>query len=567
MLEENYFVKTRLVRIYPNAALRHFIIRNIKFRDEQWNTGLHLWNQMQANKLANVNAIEFNPNKKHPTYYYKKRVKSEAYQDKEKLTEKEEKELTRILDRKHTNLKNEYDSYEHPKKVTYTIDHKTKAITDPHNKNKILRYLITPNLISYVPSYMSVRDRLVQHNRFIFKYSKYPQYYPNSLTDAVAQDLAKSYKAFYDPEQPNAKRPKKKFFIDGNGTYTDTQANIKADGKIYPSLGKGDPKRKQLAQGIKAAEDISDLISDKRIRITFIHRNHKFYAAITDKQPLVPHMPTGQMDAVDVNVHHFDSALTAKPYCITPARLERYYQRIAHEHRQMAKKRSVVTNKFQKDRKHQIYQMKQAVRKGLKTKAELKHLRRELRKKRGELRQKWWKGKNYQRVDHKLRHDYRKATNIQHDLVQKFTTDLVKYRDEIYIEDLDVHAMSMGIASKGLHRALFGYFRQVLTYKCQEYGRKLIIVNRWFPSTQLCPYCGMAKSGKEKVTLQGNKLHHTAHNEFVCLNPNCPMCGVIQERDAKVPSCLVRYREDSMPEIIERQRYAAKHDLGMYRVF
>ena len=93
MLERNYFVKTRLVRIYPNAALRHFIIRNIKFRDEQWNTGLHFWNQMQANKLVNVNAIEFNPKKKHPTYFYKKRVKSEVYQAKGKLTKEEKKEL------------------------------------------------------------------------------------------------------------------------------------------------------------------------------------------------------------------------------------------------------------------------------------------------------------------------------------------------------------------------------------------------------------------------------------------------------------------------------------------
>ena len=58
---------------------------------------------------------------------------------------------------------------------------------------------------------------------------------------------------------------------------------------------------------------------------------------------------------------------------------------------------------------------------------------------------------NYVETKAKLQRDYRKVANIQHDIVQKFTTELVNNYDEIVIEDLDVKRMQMShVASKGL---------------------------------------------------------------------------------------------------------------------
>ena len=68
--------------------------------------------------------------------------------------------------------------------------------------------------------------------------------------------------------------------------------------------------------------------------------------------------------------------------------------------------------------------------------------------------------------------------------MQKFTTQLVSNYDQIVIEDLAVKKMQMShVASKGLHRSLFGYFRQFLTYKCAWYGKALLVADRFYPST------------------------------------------------------------------------------------
>ncbi|MGM9906682.1 RNA-guided endonuclease InsQ/TnpB family protein, partial [Limosilactobacillus sp.] len=143
---------------------------------------------------------------------------------------------------------------------------------------------------------------------------------------------------------------------------------------------------------------------------------------------------------------------------------------------------------------------------------------------------------NYVKTKAKLQRDYRRVANIQHDLVQKFTTQLVDNNDVIVIEDLAIKQMQMShVASKGLHRSMFGYFRQVLTYKCTWYGRKLILADRHYPSTQRCSQCGYVKTGKDKITLQGNSKYHTKHNEYVCYR-----CGAVMDRDENAVQNLLQ---------------------------
>ena len=126
-----------------------------------------------------------------------------------------------------------------------------------------------------------------------------------------------------------------------------------------------------------------------------------------------------------------------------------------------------------------------------------------------------------------MQRDYRKVASIQHDIVQKFTTELVNNYDQIVIEDLDVKRMQMShVASKGLQRSLFGCFRQVLAYKCQWYGRELFLADKFYPSTQRCSRCGFVKTGDDKIGLDGNMKHKTRHNEYVCYE-----CGAVMDRD------------------------------------
>lgn len=157
----------------------------------------------------------------------------------------------------------------------------------------------------------------------------------------------------------------------------------------------------------------------------------------------------------------------------------------------------------------------------------IKHYQQLLARKRKINGKKATKSNNYVATKAKLQRDYRKVANIQHDIVQKFTTKLVNDYDEIVIEDLDVKKMQMThVASKGLQRSMFGYFRQVLNYKCQWYGKKIILADKFYPSTQRCSQCGFIKTGEDKISLDGNMKHKTKHNEYVCYE-----CGAVMNRD------------------------------------
>ena len=96
--------------------------------------------------------------------------------------------------------------------------------------------------------------------------------------------------------------------------------------------------------------------------------------------------------------------------------------------------------------------------------------------------------------------------------------------------------MKMGVASKGLHRSMFGAFRSILTYKSEQYGNDLVVADRLYPSTQICSKCQYRKTGDEKITLWGNKKHHTKHNEYVCYN-----CGNNIDRDENASVNLYQY--------------------------
>ena len=88
-------------------------------------------------------------------------------------------------------------------------------------------------------------------------------------------------------------------------------------------------------------------------------------------------------------------------------------------------------------------------------------------------------------------------TNSRKDFLHKLTTKLVSENDVICVEDLNVSGMlknrklSKAVADVGL----FELNRQI-EYKSQWYGKKVIKISRWIPSTKTCSSCGTMKPMK-----------------------------------------------------------------------
>lgn len=94
---------------------------------------------------------------------------------------------------------------------------------------------------------------------------------------------------------------------------------------------------------------------------------------------------------------------------------------------------------------------------------------------------------------------HKRIANLRKDTLHKLTTYLAKNHSTIVIENLNVSGM---MANHKLARAVqdmgFYEFRRQLEYKTLLYGSKLVIADRWFPSSKTCSNC---RAKKETLTL------------------------------------------------------------------
>ena len=96
----------------------------------------------------------------------------------------------------------------------------------------------------------------------------------------------------------------------------------------------------------------------------------------------------------------------------------------------------------------------------------------------------------------------------------QLTTELIRKYDTICIEDLNV----VGIQKFNGHIIkdnMFAMFRTQLEYKAVLYGKRVIAISRWFPSSKTCNECGAIKT---ELSL----------NERIY---ECEHCGAVEDRD------------------------------------
>lgn len=109
-----------------------------------------------------------------------------------------------------------------------------------------------------------------------------------------------------------------------------------------------------------------------------------------------------------------------------------------------------------------------------------------------------------------------KVADARRDFLHKLSTRLINENQVIAIESLAVSNMQKNrCLAKSISDASWSEFVRQLEYKAQWYGRTLIGIDRWYPSSKRCSDCGHTVS---KLPL--------SVREWVC-----PECGTIHDRD------------------------------------
>lgn len=139
----------------------------------------------------------------------------------------------------------------------------------------------------------------------------------------------------------------------------------------------------------------------------------------------------------------------------------------------------------------------------------LKKLQRQLSKK-----QKGSNNRNKLKI--KLAKVHENISNQRNTYLHQITSKLVNENQIICIEDLNVKGMmSNHKLAKSIQELSLYEFRRQLEYKCRWYGRQLIIIDRFYPSSKTCHNCG--------YIYKDLKL---SEREWIC-----PHCGKEIDRD------------------------------------
>jgi len=111
----------------------------------------------------------------------------------------------------------------------------------------------------------------------------------------------------------------------------------------------------------------------------------------------------------------------------------------------------------------------------------------------------------------------RKAANQRADFLHKLSTRLVRENDGIVIEDLSVKGLAKTKLAKSVLDAGMGAFRHMLEYKSDRASKTVVVIDRWFPSSQLCS-AGTCDYRYQSLTLSDRWW-------------TCPQCGTVHQRD------------------------------------
>ena len=125
--------------------------------------------------------------------------------------------------------------------------------------------------------------------------------------------------------------------------------------------------------------------------------------------------------------------------------------------------------------------------------------------------------KNRYKVKLKIQRLYLKIRNARKHMIYKLANNILKENDVVAVESLDVKSMyQVHKIAKHLKNLPISEFIRVLKYKSNWLGKKIIEINKYYPSSQCCNRCDY--KNEEVKDLSVRKW-------------TCPKCGMIHDRD------------------------------------
>lgn len=110
--------------------------------------------------------------------------------------------------------------------------------------------------------------------------------------------------------------------------------------------------------------------------------------------------------------------------------------------------------------------------------------------------------KNYQKQKRKVARLHERVMNQRNDFLNKLSTEIIKNHDIVCIEDLNTKGMLRNHKlAKSISDVSWSAFVSKLEYKANWYGKTIVKINRWFPSSQVCSNCGH-QDGKKSLEIR-----------------------------------------------------------------
>ena len=123
----------------------------------------------------------------------------------------------------------------------------------------------------------------------------------------------------------------------------------------------------------------------------------------------------------------------------------------------------------------------------------------------------------YRQAEERLKREQRKLSLMQKGSKHQQSRQIANAYDCVCIENLDMKAMSQSLNfGKSVADDGWGMFVTFLKYKLEETGKRLVKVNKFFASSQICNVCGYKNTATKNLRIRAW---------------DCPECGAHHDRD------------------------------------